>query len=60
MINSFSFQQISRTGNPDSNSISRQYKLNLLADLWNKIEKTKLKNSEIASQLGYFSSILQR
>ena len=32
MIKSFSLQQISRTGNVVSNLISRQYKLNLMAD----------------------------
>ena len=31
MNNTFSLQQISRTGNPDSNLISRQYNLNLIA-----------------------------
>ena len=33
MNNSFSLQQISRTGNLDSNLISCQYKLNLMTDL---------------------------
>ena len=32
MNNTFSQQQISRTSNLDANLISRQYKLNLMAD----------------------------
>ena len=32
MNNTFSLQQISKTGNLDNNLISRQYKLNLMAD----------------------------
>ena len=52
MNNSFSLQQISRTGNLDSILISRQYKLNLLADFMRiKYENPKFKQSEIASQL---------
>ena len=52
MNNSFSLQQIPRTGNPDSNLISRQYKLNLTADFM-KInnENPRLKQSEIANQI---------
>ena len=61
MNNSFSLQQISRTGNLDSNLISRQYKLNLMADFMRvKYENPKMKQSEIASQLGYSTSTLQR
>ena len=57
MNNSFSLQQISRTGNLDSNLISRQYKLNLLADFMRvKNENPKIKQSEIADQLGYSTS----
>ena len=60
MNNSFSLQQTSRTGNFDSNLISRQYKLNLKADCMRiKYEKPNLKQSEIANQLCY-SSTLQR
>ena len=60
MNNSFSLQQISRTGNLDSNSISRQYKLNLMADfLRMDYENPKMKQSEIANQLGYSTSTLQ-
>ena len=61
MNNSFSLQQISRTGNLDSNLISRQYKLNLMADFMRvKYENPKMKQSEIANQLGYSTSTLQR
>ena len=61
MNNTSSLQQISRTGNLDSNLISRQNKLNLMADfMQNKNENTKMKQSEIANQLGYSSSTLQR
>ena len=61
MNNSFSLQQISRTSNLDSNLIPRQYKLNLMADFMRvKYENIKMKQSEIANQLGYSTSILQR
>ena len=61
MNNSFSLQQISKTGNLDFNLISRQYKLNLTADFMRiKYEKPKLKQSEIANPLSYSSSTLQR
>ena len=61
MNNSFSLQQTSKTGNFDSNSISRQYKLNLIADFMRKKdENPKLKQSEIANQLGCSTSSLQK
>ena len=61
MNNTFSLQQISRTGNFDANLISRQYKLNLMADfMWVKYEKPKMKQSEIANRIGLSSSTLQR
>ena len=61
MNNSFSLQQISRTGNFGSNLISRQYNLNSIADFMRvKYEKPKMKQSEIANQLGYSTSTLQR
>ena len=54
MKNSFFLQQISRTGNLDSNLISRQYNLNLLANFMRfKFEIPKLKRSGLANQLGY-------
>ena len=61
MSNSFSGQKIQKTSNLDPNLISRQFKLNLVADfLRMKIENPKLKQSQIANQLGYSSSTLQR
>ena len=59
--NSFTLQQLSRTSNLDSNLISRQYKLNLMADFMRvKYEDPKMKQSEIANQVGYSTSTLQR
>ena len=61
MNNSFSLQQIQKTSNLDANLISRQYKLNLMADFMRiKYENPKMKQSEIANQLGKSSSTLQR
>ena len=61
MNNSFSLQQMSRTGNLDFNLISRQYKLNLMADFMRmKYENLKVKQSEMANHLGYSTSTLQR
>ena len=57
----FTLQQKCRTGNLDSNLISRQYKLDLMADFMrNKYENPKLRQSKIANQLGYSSSTLER
>ena len=61
MNNSFSQQQIQKTSNLDANLISRQYKLNLMADFMRlKYEKPKMKQSEIANQLSLSSSTIQR
>ena len=61
MNNSFSLQQISRTGNLDPNLISRQYKLDLMSKfMCIKFENPKMKQSEIANQLSYSTSTLQR
>ena len=61
MNNSFSLQQISRTGNLDPNLISRQYKLDSLSKfMCFKFENPKMKQSEIANQLSYSTSTLQR
>ena len=62
MINTFSLQKISRTGNIDAYLISRRYyNLNVKADFMRiKYENPKLKHSEIANQLGYSTSTLQR
>ena len=61
MVNSFSLQQIQKTSNLDPNSISRQYKLNLMADFMRvKYENPKMKQSQIANQRGLSTSSLQR
>ena len=61
MNNTFSLQQIQKTSNLDANSKSRQYKINLMADFMKlKYENPKMKQSEIANQLGKSSSTLQR
>ena len=61
MKNIFSLQQIQKTSNLDANLISRQYKLNLMADFMRvKYENPRMKQSEIANQLGMSSSTLQR
>ena len=61
MNNSFSLQQIQKTSNLDANLISRQYKLNLMADFMKvKYENPRMKQSEIANQLGMSSSTIQR
>ena len=61
MNNSFSLQQIQKTSNLDANLISRQYKPNLMADFMRvKFENPRMKQSEIANQLGVSSSTVQR
>ena len=61
MNNNFSLQQLQKTINLDANLISRQYKLNLMADFMKlKYENPRMKQSEIANQLGMSSSTLQR
>ena len=61
MNNNFSLQQISRTSTLDANSLSRQFKLNLMAVFMRiKYENPKLKQSQIANKLGYPTSTLQR
>ena len=61
MNNIFSLQQIQKTSNLDANLISRQYKLNLMADFMIvKYENPRMRQSEIANQLGMSSSTLQR
>ena len=61
MNNSFSLQQIQKTSNLDANLISRQYKLNLMADFMRvKYENPKMKQSEITNQLRLSSSTVQR
>ena len=61
MNNSFSLQQIQKTSNLDANLISRQYKLNLMADLSRlKYENPRMRQSQIANQIGLSTSTLQR
>ena len=61
MNNNFSLQQIQKTSNLDANFLSRQCKLNLMADFMRvKYENPKMRQSEIANQLGMSSSTLQR
>ena len=61
MNNGFSLQQIQKTSNLDANLISRQYKLNLMADFMRvKYEIPRMKQSEIANQSGMSSSTVQR
>ena len=61
MNNNFSLQQTQKTSNLDANLMSRQYKLNLMTDFMKvKYENPRMKQSEIANQLGMSSSTLQR
>ena len=61
MNSRFPSQQLNRTGNLDSNLVSRQYKLNLMSDFMrNKNENPKLKQSEKANHLGYSITTSQR
>ena len=61
MNNSFSVKQIQKTSNLDAKFISRQYKLNLMPDFMRvKYENPKLKQSQIANQIGLSTSTLQR
>ena len=61
MINSFSLQEIQKASNLDAKLIYRQYKLNLMADYMRiNYENPKLKQSQLANQLGHSSSTLQR
>ena len=61
MNNSFSLQQTQKTSNLDANLISRQYKLNLMADFMRfKYENPRMKQSQIANQIGLSTSTLQR
>ena len=61
MNNTFSLQQIQKTSNLDANLISRQYKLNLMADFMKvKYENPRMKQPEIANQIGLSTSTLQR
>ena len=57
----FSLQQIQKTSYLDANLKSSQYKLNLMADFMRlKYENPRMKQSEIANQIGLSTSTLQR
>ena len=61
MNNTFSLEQISRAGSLDSNLITREYKLDLMARLMKiKSVSPKMKQNQTAKELGYSSSTLQR
>ena len=61
MNNTFSLRQKRRTRNLDAKLVSRQYKLNLMADFMRiKYENPNSKQSGIANQLSYSTSTLQR
>ena len=61
MNNTFSLEKISRTVNLDANLIPRQQNLDLIARFMeSKSINPKMKRKEIAKELGYSSSILQR
>ena len=61
MNNTFSVQQISKTITLDAGLISRQNKLNLMADFMRtNYENPKLEQSQTANQPGYSTSTLQR
>ena len=61
MNNTFSLEQKSRTGNLDANLIIRQRKLDLMARFTEmKSINPKMKQMEVAKELGYSSSTFQR
>ena len=61
MNNSFSLQETQTTSNLDANLKSRHYKLNLMADFMKlKYENPRMKQSQIANQIGLSTSTLQR
>ena len=61
MNGSFSLQQIQKRSNLDANLISRQYKLNLMANSMRvKYENPKMKQSQRANQIGLSSSTIQK
>ena len=59
-MNTFSLEQISKTGNFDSNLIPRQYKLDLMVRFMEiKSVNPKLRQDQIAKKLACSDSILQ-
>ena len=61
MNNGFYLKQIQKTSNLDNNLLSRQYKLNIMADYMRmKYENPKFKQSQIANHLSYSTNTLQK
>ena len=61
MNNTFSLEQISKTGNLDSNLILRHYKLDLMARFLEIISvNPKIRQDKLAKEFGCSSSTLQR
>ena len=61
MNNTFSLEQLSKTGSLDSDSIMRHYKLDLMAKFMEiKSLNPKLGHDQMAKELGCSSSTLQR
>ena len=61
MNKTFSLEQISKTGSLDSNLITRQYKLDLMARFMGmKSIDPEIRQDQIAKELGYSGSTLQR
>ena len=61
MNNTFSLEQISKTGNLDANLILRQYKLDIMAKFMEtKSNNPKLTQKQIAKSLGYSDSTVKR
>ena len=61
MNNTPSLNEINKTANMDPNLLTRHYKLKIMNDFMHiKYQNPKLKQSEIASQIGLSTSTLQR
>ena len=61
MNNTFSIEQLSRTGNNDANPNTPEHKLDLMARLMEiKAMNPKLEQIEMAKQINHSSSTLQR
>ena len=61
MNNTFSLEQISKTGNLDANLILRQYKLDIMARFMEmKSNNPKLTQKQICKELGFSDSTVKR
>ena len=61
MNNTFSLEQISKTGNLNADLILRQYKLDIMARfMQRKSECPRLTQEQISKELGYSSSTVKR